>query len=139
MIGLYHIRMFRSLMIVMLALAVAALPFGMGAMMAAQAGSNDAHWAMIERDAVHSGHAAHALHGLPQARHGATSDDIQGHASPSNGGAHIHFAACGSCASLPPIAGYAPPMPAGEGLPHVLAPAPLHSLDTLPVLPPPRG
>lgn len=138
-ITLYPIQMFRSLMIVILALALSALPFGMGAMMAAQAGPHHGHGAEVGPGAAHAGHAVHAGHRLPEARQDTVSDRNQDRGSPADGGAHIHFAACGSCMSLPPAAGQPLLVPARQRLPGAPAPAPLHSHDTLPALPPPRA
>jgi hypothetical protein len=144
MIALYHIQMFRSLMIAMLALALSALPFGMGAMMAAQAASHNVHAGEPAPASLNQHHASHAGHGLHRpgprqgqghAGHGAPADSNTHHDS----SAHIHFAACGSCLSLPPAEGFLLLFPSRQRLPEVLPPAPLHRHDTLPALPPPRA
>jgi hypothetical protein len=126
------------MLIVLIALAVAALPFGMGAMMSAQAGTHHGHADMSGPAGMHSQHHLVPDSALPRAGYGISADGKQDHGNPAEGGAHVHFAACGSCASLPPVAIQALPEPAGQALPDVPAPAQLHSHATLPALPPPR-
>jgi len=114
--------------VLMLALAISTLPFGMGAMMAAQ-------------DAPHHPAAGQFRHHDPGSHHGHPADegsDLHDDSLP-DGGSHVHFAACGACLSLPASPGNALALRAALPIPELRDPSPLRSLGTLPALPPPRA
>ncbi len=144
--------MVRHIAVLILAFALAALPFGMGSMMAVQAGTGhhaahkvDHHGAAISRHALHSGHhpgtasQVPELLGLLHLGHGDTPGGSTADTDHSDVDAHLHFAACGSCLSLPAVMGDVLTLPSGGQLPDGMALAPLDSLETLPALPPPRA
>lgn len=152
MIWRYGLTMFRHFAILFLAFALAALPFGMGSMMAVQAGTGhhaahivDHHGAAIARHALHSGHhpgtasQVPELLGLLHLGHGDAPGSDPMSTDLPDAGAHFHFAACGSCLSLPAMLGDILPLPSGGQTQDMLALAPLDSLETLPALPPPRA
>jgi hypothetical protein len=148
MIRRYGSAMVRHIAVLILAFALAALPFGMGSMMAVQTASG--HHA----DHVRAAPTHHALHSDHHPGPASQAPEVLGllhlgHSDAPGGGpmdtdlpdagAHLHFAACGSCLSLPAVIGYVLPLPSGGQLPDMLALAPLDSLETLPALPPPRA
>jgi hypothetical protein len=152
MIRRYGLTMVRHIAVLILAFALAALPFGMGSMMAVQAGADHhaAHRANHDRAAP----ANHALHsdnhpgtpsqaqevlGLLQLGHGNAPGGGTMDADLPDAGAHLHFAACGSCLSLPAVMGDDLPLPSDGQPQDMLAFASLDSLETLPALPPPRA
>jgi hypothetical protein len=148
MITGYSLFMVRHIAVLILAFALAALPFGMGSMMAVQAGADhhadhdsaaQAHH--VRHSDHHTGAAGHApdVLGLLHLGHGDTPGNGPKDADLPDAGAHLHFAACGSCLSLPAVFGYVLPLPSGGQLPDMLALASLDSIETLPALPPPRA
>jgi hypothetical protein len=152
MIWRYGFTMPRQFAVLILAFALAALPFGMGSMMAVQAGAD--HAAAHHSDHHGAAQAHHALHpdhhpgaasqatetlGLLHLGHGDAPGSGQTDTDGPDAGAHLHFAACGSCLSLPAMLGDILPLPSGGQTQDMLALAPLDSLETLPALPPPRA
>jgi len=102
------------MLIIILALALATLPFGMGTMMASASASHQTHM------------ADHATgHDMPAQHH--------------QGGKEMGFAVCGSCLSIPVQALAQPTLPRLSGRYLPLAQRPGSGIDTLPATPPPRA